>query len=73
MATRTIQLLGQGYGATPAQITVTANGNTVYSGPVNTVNEPVPLLPNTQLSLQNILCTVEIDQAFVGQMPMTSL
>jgi len=71
MATRTIQLLGQGYGATPAQITVTANGNTVYSGPVNTVNEPVPLLPNTQLSLQNILCTVEIDQAFVGQMPMT--
>lgn len=72
MANRTVQILGQGYGANPAQITVTANGNTVFSGAVNTVDQTVPTLPN--LGLQNIatiLCTFEIDLAFTGQIPMT--
>ena len=71
MANRTIQLLGQGYGSSPAQITVTANGNTVFSGTVNTVDQPLPIQPNPDLILTNILCTFEIDQAFSGQMPMT--
>jgi len=71
MANRTVQILGQGYGANPAQITVTASGNTVFSGTVNTLNQPVPSLPNPDLELTNILCTFEIDQSFVGQIPMT--
>lgn len=71
MANRTVQILGQGYGVNPAQITVTANGNTVFSGAVNTVDQTLPALPNQDLSLPNILCTFEIDQTFTGQIPMT--
>lgn len=71
MANRTVQLLGQGYGATPAEITVTSNGNTVFSGTVSTVDQPLPVLPNLEIILENILCTFEIDQAFTGQIPMT--
>ena len=71
MPNRTVQLLGQGYGSTPAQITDTANGNPVFSGPVNTVDQPLPVLPNPAINLDNILCTFEIDQSFAGQMPMT--
>jgi hypothetical protein len=71
MANRTVQILGQGYGATPSEITVTTNGNTVFSGPVNTQDQTVPALPNLDLTLANILCTFEIDLAFSGQIPMT--
>jgi hypothetical protein len=71
MPIRTVQILGQGYGSTPAQITVTARGNTVFSGTVDTVNQPLPALPNPEINLNNVLCTFEIDTAFVGEIPMT--
>ena len=71
MANRTVQILGQGYGSSPAQITVTANGNTVFSGTVSAVDQPLPPLPNLAITLSEILCTFEIDQAFTGQIPMT--
>jgi hypothetical protein len=71
MPIRTVQILGQGYGSTPAQITVTASGNTVFSGTVDTVNQPSPSLPNLEINLNNVLCTFEIDTAFVGEIPMT--
>ena len=71
MANRTVQILGQGYGSSPAQITVTANGNTVFSGTVSTVDQPLPALPNLGLTISNILCSFEIDLAFTGQIPMT--
>ena len=68
---RTIQIRGQGYGTSPAQITVTANGNTVFSGTIATVNQPLPALPDLAINLPEILCTFEIDLAFTGQIPMT--
>jgi hypothetical protein len=72
MANRTVQILGLGYGANPAEITVTANGNTVFSGTINTVNQPVPVLPDASLKNSTVvLCSFEIDQAFTGQIPMT--
>ena len=71
MPIRTVQIQGQGYGSTSAQITVTANANTVFSGTVNTVDQPVPSLPNADIDLSNVLCTFEIDTAFTGQIPMT--
>jgi hypothetical protein len=71
MANRTVQILGQGYGANPAQITVTANGNTVFSGTVSSIDQSPPSLPNLNINLAEILCTFEIDQAFTGQIPMT--
>jgi hypothetical protein len=71
MANRTIKFLGQGYGSTPAVITITANGNTVFSGPVDTVDQLRPVLPNESLNLTGTVGTFEIDQAFKGQIPMT--
>jgi hypothetical protein len=71
MAIRTVQILGQGYGTNPAGITVAAGGNTVFSGTVPTVDQPVPALPNAEINLNNVLCTFEIDTAFVGEIPMT--
>jgi hypothetical protein len=71
MAIRTVQILGQGYGANPAEITVTASGNTVFSGTVATVDQSVPSLPNLEINLNNVLCTFEIDTSFSGEIPMT--
>lgn len=72
MANRTVQLLGYGFGADPAEITVTLNGNTVFSGPVPTLDIPVPSFPN--LDLVNdavVLCTFDIELDSVGPIPMT--
>lgn len=71
MPIRTVQIQGQGYGSTPAQITVTANATTVFSGTVSTVDQALPSLPNPAINLSNVLCTFEIDTAFVGSIPMT--
>lgn len=75
MVTRTIQLLGQGYGPSPAEISVTLNGNTVFSGTVSTVNEPVPPLPSDPLPPVVVLCTFTVDQDFWSydnlEIPMT--
>lgn len=70
MANRTIQLLGQGYGASPAEIVVTVNGSTVFSGTVNTVNEPLPPQPSN-IMLDDVLCAFEVDGAITGEIPMT--
>lgn len=71
MPIRTVQIKGQGYGSTPAQITVTANANIVFSGTVNTVDQPWPTLPDQAINLNNVLCTFEIDTSFTGEIPMT--
>lgn len=72
MAIRTVQILGMGFGADPAQVVVTASGNQVYSGPVTTLNEPVWMLPNPDLVAdQAQLFTFEIDTDFSGSLPMT--
>lgn len=71
MPIRTVKIQGQGYGSTPAQITVTANANTIFSGAVNTVDQTLPSLPNLDINLDNVLCTFEIDTAFTGEIPMT--
>jgi hypothetical protein len=74
MPIRTVQILGQGYGSTPVQLTVTANANTVFSGTVNTIDQPLPVLPILTPDaplLTNVLCSFEIDTAFVGEIPMT--
>ena len=45
MTTRTFKQCGQAYGSTPASITATINGTEVFSGPVPTVDQPLPTLP----------------------------
>jgi hypothetical protein len=72
MTIRTVKIQGLAYGSVPAEITVTANGNTVFSGAVSTLDQPLPTLPDPSLSASTVtLCTFEIDQTFVGQIPMT--
>jgi hypothetical protein len=70
MANRTIQIYGQGFGSTPAEIVVTANGNTVFSGTIPTTNDPLPVLPNIEYSTQEIF-EFTVDPSFSGQLPMT--
>jgi hypothetical protein len=45
MTTRNFKQTGQAYGATPASITATIDGTVVYTGPVPTVDTPLPSLP----------------------------
>ena len=72
MTNRTVKLLGYGFGATPAEITVTLDGTTVYSGAVDTVDQPVPELPNLDLMPDQIeLCSFELPNSFSGQKAMT--
>jgi hypothetical protein len=45
MTTRTFKQYGQGYGATPATITVTLDGVEIFNGDIATLNQPVPDMP----------------------------
>lgn len=64
---RTLQFYGKGYGATPATVTVTLDGDTVFDGPVTTVDQPtVDVLPEQQV----VLFTCEVPVAFTGAVPM---
>lgn len=67
MTTRTFVQQGQGYGATPVNITVKIDGNTIFSGPVPTVDAPPPTLPNLDLQITSNLYTWTNDVSYSGQ------
>ena len=72
MTTRTVKMYGLAYGPTPAEITVTLNGELVYNGTVNTQDQPLPLLPNSNLSNTTVeFCNFEIPMELDGNFPMT--
>jgi hypothetical protein len=66
MTTRTVRFYGRGYGNTPVEITVTANGSTVYNGPVPTA--PVNSSTNSQR-----LFDMQLPIGFSGVIPMSIL
>lgn len=70
MTNRTVKFLGQAYGTSPVDITVTVNGETVYTGPVPTLNQPMSVWP-----LNNDECvtlfTTQNPVDFAGTIPMT--
>ena len=70
MTNRTIRFYGQGFGNVPVTITVTANGNIVYQGAINTVDQPLPL-PNYHPDPVATLFDLQIPLDFVGSFPMS--
>lgn len=72
MANRTIQFLGLAYGSTPATLTATADGSAVFSGSLTTLDQPVPALPNLELTnTTGLLFGLELDTAFSGNVAVS--
>jgi len=72
MTTRTVKILGLAYGSTPAEISVSVDGATVYSGTVTTVDTSFPSLPNDALSNTTVeFCNFELPMDFSGTKSMT--
>lgn len=73
MANRTVQIIGYGFGATPATVTATVNGSQVFSGAVDTVNDPIPPMPIDPALVNSgtTLFTFEIPMNYSGALPMT--
>lgn len=72
MANKTIKFLGYGFSSSPAEVTATADGNVIHTGAVPTLNQPAPSLPDLSISSEPAdLFTFDVDQSFVGTIPMT--
>lgn len=81
MTTRTIKIIGQGYGSTPVAVTATVNGSTVFNGNVPTVNEDIrvtddagpglTLIQNELLSNQTTLFSFGLDVGFSGNVSVS--
>lgn len=70
MINRTVKFYGQGFGTSPVDVTVTANGETVYTGPVPTLDQPIPQTPYNQDDCVSLF-TTQIPVDFSGSIPMT--
>jgi hypothetical protein len=66
MTTRTFRQHAQGFGAATTNITVTLNGQEIFSGPVATENAPLPVLPDPAVVIDNVIFTWENDTTFSG-------
>jgi hypothetical protein len=72
MTTRTVKIFGQGFGSTPAEISVTLNENVIYTGEIPTIDQPVYTLPNLEVAnTVPQLCDFEIGMDVSGTIPMT--
>jgi streptogramin lyase len=72
MTTRTVKIFGLAYGSTPAEIAVTLDGVSVYTGTVTTADTPTPSMPNPDLTNTTIeFCSFEIPMDFEGTKSMT--
>lgn len=67
MTNRTLQFWGQGYGSTPATVTVSLGGTTIYTGEVPTIDAPRTPWPDQAL----LFTAGEIPVEFSGSIPMT--
>ena len=66
MTTRNFKQRGQAYGSTPASITATIDGTVVYSGPINTLDIPVPTRPDVATDPVPTIFTWTNTVAFAG-------
>jgi hypothetical protein len=67
MTNRTVYFKGQAFGASPANIAVSLDGNVIFSGTVPAENNPPTPRPETFITL----FTTELPVTFSGTMPMT--
>jgi len=71
---RTFQFYGLAYGNSPVTITASINSTQIFSGPVTTVDQPLPDACPDQ-SIQTVLFTIDNSAAlntdFSGSLPMT--
>jgi hypothetical protein len=51
MTIRNFTQCGQAYGSTTASITATVDGTVVFSGPVSTLDQPVPVRPDPEANV----------------------
>ena len=70
MTTRIFQQHARGYGAAPTNITVTLDGQEIFSGPILTENSPLPVLPDPDINITNEIFTWEKDSTFSGTMEL---
>jgi len=66
MTTRTFRQMGIGFGSQPANITAKINNVVVYQGPVTTLDEPFPTLPNLDYTVTNVLFSWSEDVTYAG-------
>lgn len=55
--------MGEGFGSDPANLTVLVNGSQVFSGPVDTLNAPIPALPDFTIHDDTELVSFDVDTA----------
>jgi hypothetical protein len=71
MTTRTVQMFGLAYGSSPAELAVTLDGISVYTGTVATSDTPIPSMPNLSIVDSTVeFCNFEIPVEFDGTKPM---
>ena len=66
MTTRTFKQMGVAFGDQPLEITAKVDNVVVYQGPVTTLNEPFPELPNSNYHVTNELFSWTTDLFFTG-------
>jgi hypothetical protein len=74
MANRTIQFFGYAYGNVPVQMNAFINGQSVFSGAVDTLNENIPVLPTDMTAAPVLFSVAEsalFPTTFSGSYPMT--
>jgi hypothetical protein len=76
MANRTLKIYGQGYGTTPVSLEITLDGTTVFSGEIDTVDQPWQPTPqdldsNTAPVIATISASALVPTEFAGTLPMT--
>lgn len=66
MTDRTFRQHATAFGATPTQVVCQISGNTVYSGSVTTLDEPLPSLPNFACSIDTVAWSWQANAEFSG-------
>ena len=66
MTIRNFRQYAIGLGSTPAQVVFQIDGNTVFSGSVTTLDQPMPSMPDPAFTVDNLAWTWQDDVEFAG-------